>query len=105
MLYNRSCKAVARLCQPHNAPPPAPPVHFVLGARPRHCDHDSTRTQAQALDDVPDIFGSMAELAARDAGRETVVADGDLLVYELVGEVVRALSHGSDKDTDTLLGR
>lgn len=46
----------------------------------------------------------MAELAARHAGREAVVADGDLLVDKLVGKVVGSLGHGADKDTHALLG-
>lgn len=44
----------------------------------------------------------MAELAARNTSRETVVADGDLLIHELVGEVISALRHGSDEDTYAL---
>jgi hypothetical protein len=50
--------------------------------------------------DVPYILGSMAKLAARDTGAETVVADADRFVLESICKIVFALSHGSDKDTD-----
>lgn len=56
------------------------------------------------LDNVPYVFGSVAELAAGNAGREAVVADSDLLVYIFVGEVVGAFGHGTDKDTYALFG-
>jgi hypothetical protein len=46
----------------------------------------------------------VAEFAARDTGRETVVADGDLLVDELVREVVRTLCHSTHENANTLLG-
>ena len=46
----------------------------------------------------------MAKLAARHAGTETVVTDGDLLVDELVSEVIGPLRHGPDKYADTLRG-
>lgn len=52
---------------------------------------------------VPGVLGSMAKLAAGDAGRETEIADGDLLIDVCVGKVVGALSHGTDKDADTLI--
>ena len=45
----------------------------------------------------------MAELAAGDAGRETVVADRDLLIDELVSKVVGTLGHGADKNTDAFV--
>src|SRR3569833_904388 len=56
-----------------------------------------------SLHDVPGILGCVAELAAGDAGREAIVADGDLLIHILVGEVVRAFGHGSDEDADALV--
>lgn len=46
----------------------------------------------------------MAKLAAGDAGRETVVADGNLLIYELIGKVVGSLGHSANEDTYALLG-
>ncbi|KAG9796246.1 hypothetical protein KCU88_g352, partial [Aureobasidium melanogenum] len=46
----------------------------------------------------------MAELAAGDAGTETVVADTNSLVLEGIGKVVFALGHGTDKDADALVG-
>lgn len=44
----------------------------------------------------------MAELAAGNASRETVVTDSNLLVYEFVGEIIRALGHGTNKDANAL---
>lgn len=45
----------------------------------------------------------MAELAARYAGRQAVVADGDLLIDILIRKVVGALGHGTNKDADALV--
>jgi hypothetical protein len=58
---------------------------------------------ARQLDDVPHIFSGVAEFATCNAGRETVIADGDLLVDVLVCEVIGSLCHGSNKDTNALL--
>ncbi len=58
---------------------------------------------ARHLDDVPHILGGVAEFATRNAGRETIIADGDLLVDVLVCEVIGSLGHGSDKNADALL--
>lgn len=55
-------------------------------------------------EDVPGVLSRVAELATGDAGRETEVADGDLLVDVGVGEVIRALGHGTHEDTDALVG-
>lgn len=46
----------------------------------------------------------MAEFTAGNACRQTKIADSNLLVYDAVGKSVGALGHGSDKDTDALLG-
>lgn len=46
----------------------------------------------------------MAELAAGDTGTEREVANTDRVVLVLVGEVVATLGHGTDEDTDALLG-
>lgn len=54
-------------------------------------------------EDIPDLFGSMAELAAGNTGTKTVVADTDSIVLEGVGKVVVALGHGTDEDGDTLV--
>lgn len=56
------------------------------------------------LQNVPGVLGRVAELAAGHARRETEVADGDLLVDELVGEGIFALGHGAHEDADALLG-
>lgn len=46
----------------------------------------------------------MAEFAARNTSAQTVVADTDRIILERVRKVIMALCHGTDKDTDTLLG-
>lgn len=45
----------------------------------------------------------MAELAAGDTGRQTEVADGDLLVNIRVGEVVGTFGHGTDEYADAFV--
>ena len=60
-------------------------------------------THRRALDNVPYVFNSIAELSACYTGTQAVVADGDGVVNELVCEVVLALGHSANKDTDTLL--
>lgn len=52
---------------------------------------------------VPSVLGSVAKLAAGNAGRKTEIADGDLLVDVCVGKVVRALGHGTNEDADALV--
>lgn len=56
------------------------------------------------LDDVPDLLGTVAEFGACYTGTETVVADGDGVVLELIGEVILALGHGADENADALVG-
>ena len=46
----------------------------------------------------------MTELAACDTGTEAVVADGDSIILEGVGEIIVTLGHGTYKDSDTLVG-
>lgn len=46
----------------------------------------------------------MAELAAGNAGTETVVADTDGFVLKGIGKVVFALSHGANKDANAFRG-
>jgi hypothetical protein len=55
--------------------------------------------------DVPYIFGSVTEFAAGDTSRQTVVANGYLLIHVLVGKGISTLSHGTNEDTDALVGR
>jgi hypothetical protein len=57
-----------------------------------------------ALDDVPDLLGGMAESTASDTGTQTEVADTDRVVLELICKGVVTLGHGSDEDADALLG-
>lgn len=56
-----------------------------------------------SLDDVPGIFCSVAKLGACHTSGETEVADGDLLVDKLVGEIVGSLGHGANKHADALI--
>ena len=58
---------------------------------------------APASDDVPAVLCGMTELAARDTCGQTEVADGDLLVYQLVGEIVGAAGHSADEHAAALL--
>lgn len=58
---------------------------------------------ATALQDVPYVLDSVAELAAGDTSRQGEIADANLLIDQGVGEVVVAFGHGADKDTDALL--
>lgn len=46
----------------------------------------------------------MAELAARHTGTQTVVADRNRIILELISKRVSALGHGADKDANALLG-
>lgn len=46
----------------------------------------------------------MTELAAGDTGTETVVTDTDAFILERISEVVMALGHGTDKDSNALIG-
>lgn len=55
------------------------------------------------LQDVPCILGGVAEFAARNAGGEGKIADGDLVVDYVVGECVLALCHGTHEHAYTLL--
>lgn len=55
------------------------------------------------LDDVPGIFCSVAKLGACHTSGETEIADGDLLVHKLVGEIVRSLCHGTNEHADALV--
>lgn len=57
-----------------------------------------------SLDDIPDILGSMAKLAASNTGTQRVIADTNGIILELVGERIISLGHGSDEDANALLG-
>lgn len=53
---------------------------------------------------IPNLFGRVAELTTRHTGTETVVADTDALILEGIGKVIVALGHGTDEDGDALIG-
>lgn len=57
----------------------------------------------KGLDDVPDVFGRIAEFAARNAGTQTEVTDTDRVVFECICEIIGALGHCANEYTDTLL--
>lgn len=59
-------------------------------------------TEDPTSDDIPDVLGRVAELAARHAGAQAVVADADVIVDDAVGEVVASLGHRPDEDADAL---
>lgn len=46
----------------------------------------------------------MAELAASHACRQGIIADTDRVILELIGEIIFALRHRTDKDTHALVG-
>nr|POE48736.1 putative oxidoreductase dlte [Quercus suber] len=56
------------------------------------------------LDHVPDILGSVAELATSHAGTEAVVADTDGVILELVGKGIGTFGHCANEDANALLG-
>jgi hypothetical protein len=53
--------------------------------------------------DVPDVFRRMTKLAASDTSTQAVIADTDRLVLEIVGKVILAFGHGTNKDTDAFI--
>lgn len=55
------------------------------------------------LDDSPYVFSRMAELAACNAGTETPVANTDRVVLEVIREVVIALGHGPDENSNAFV--
>jgi hypothetical protein len=55
-----------------------------------------------SLDDIPDLLGSVAELAAGNASAEAEIRDADGVVLEAIREVVFALGHGANEHTDAL---
>lgn len=55
------------------------------------------------LYDAPDVFGGVAEFAARNTSTEIEVADGDGVVLDSVREVVVALGHGANEDAYALI--
>jgi len=54
------------------------------------------------LDDVPDVFNGITELATCYAGAQAVIAEADCVILEAVGEVIVSLSHGPNEDADAL---
>lgn len=57
-----------------------------------------------SLYNVPNVLAGVTEFAAGNTSAETVVADGDGVVLELVREIVASLGHGTDEDAHALLG-
>jgi hypothetical protein len=51
----------------------------------------------------PYVLCGVAELAARYTGTEIEVADTDGVVLDGIGEVIAALGHGTDENTDALV--
>jgi hypothetical protein len=56
------------------------------------------------LNDVPNVFSSMAELAACYAGAEAVVADTDGVVLVFISKVVSSFCHCANEDAYAFLG-
>lgn len=57
-----------------------------------------------SLDDVPYVLGCVAEFTTRHTSTEGEAADRDGVVFEGIGKVITAFSHGTDEDTDALFG-
>lgn len=58
----------------------------------------------QKSEDVPGFFGGMAEFTASHTSTQAEVADTDGVVFEGIGKVIMTLGHGTNKDTDALIG-
>ena len=56
------------------------------------------------LDDVPDVFHSIAEFTACYASAQAVVADTDSVILVHVCKIVLAFCHGANEDADALVG-
>ena len=56
------------------------------------------------LDDVPDVFHSIAELTTCYASAQAVVADADSVIHVHVCKIVLAFGHGADEDANALFG-
>ena len=54
------------------------------------------------LDNIPDIFNGIAELATCYAGAQAVIADADGVVLEAVCKIIIAFSHCANEDANTL---
>lgn len=71
----------------------------------RHSSSRCSRVIIHAVSNhVPNIFGRIAELSARDARTQAKVADADGVVLDVVCKVVLPLGHRTNKHADTLLG-
>lgn len=56
------------------------------------------------LDDVPDIFDSIAELSASYTGAQAIIADADGVVLEAIGKIIVPFGHCTDENANALLG-
>lgn len=61
-------------------------------------------TKKQDLNDIPHVFCCVTELTTSNACRQAVVADGNLIVLEVVRKVIFALGHCTDEDAYALVG-
>lgn len=59
--------------------------------------------QRAVSDHIPHVFGRIAKLPARDARTQAKAANADGVVLDVVGKVVIALGHRTDKHADALL--
>ena len=69
----------------------------------RNRAHNGMECLPCGLDDVPDIFDSVTEFAARHTGTQAVIADANCIVLEGICEVILALGHCAYEDAYTLL--
>lgn len=54
------------------------------------------------LDDVPDIFGRIAEFPTCHTGTQTVITDANSVVFKTVSKVVFTFCHCPNKNADAL---
>lgn len=60
-------------------------------------------TAKSNLDDVPYILCCVTELTTSNTGTQAVVADGNLIVFELIRKVILTLCHCTDEHTYALV--
>jgi hypothetical protein len=61
-------------------------------------------SSAEISKNIPHFLGGMTELAACDTGTQTIIADTDCIILEGVREIIPTFGHGTDENTNTLLG-
>ena len=103
MLVSQLSQASPKEIRPSNALPRIFGSFVRLGERSAWVLSSPRQLAKHCLDDVPHIFGGVAELAASNAGAQTEVTDTDSVVLERICKVIISLGHCADKHADALL--